>query len=174
MRQMLKLHPESRCEAVTAIDVEVQQTADGLSLRYRLRGDVSRLVIPQAEEPRRADELWRHTCFEAFLGGEGAAYRELNFSPSRCWAAYDFDGYRAGMRPAMVEPPGVEVANDTGGLELTARIAAAPGPLSLGLSAVIEEVGGRISYWALAHSQGRPDFHSPDCFALSLTAVERP
>ena len=33
-----------------------------------------------------ADELWRHTCSEAFLAaGDGAAYHELNFSPSGRW-----------------------------------------------------------------------------------------
>ena len=44
----------------------------------------------------------------------------------------------------------------------------------LGLSAVIEETGGRLSYWALAHPPGKPDFHHSDCFALELPAVVRP
>ena len=30
----------------------------------------SRFVIPEAEEPSRADELWKTTCFEAFLRGD--------------------------------------------------------------------------------------------------------
>lgn len=44
-------------------------------------------------------------------------------------------------------------------------------PWHLGLSAVIEERNGAISYWALAHSPGKPDFHHPDCFALKLAAA---
>jgi hypothetical protein len=44
-------------------------------------------------------------------------------------------------------------------------------PWHLGLSAVIEENDGRISYWALAHPPGKPDFHHPDCFALELPAA---
>jgi hypothetical protein len=44
----------------------------------------------------------------------------------------------------------------------------------LGLSAVIEEAGGRQSYWALAHPQGRPDFHHSDCFALEVPQTWRP
>jgi hypothetical protein len=37
-----------------------------------------------------------------------------------------------------------------------------------GLCAVIEEADGTISYWALAHPPGAPDFHHPDCFVLEL------
>jgi hypothetical protein len=43
----------------------------------------------------------------------------------------------------------------------------------LGLSAVIEEANGRLSYWALAHPPGKPDFHHSDCFALELPAPLR-
>ena len=35
---------------------------------------------------------------------------------------------------------------------------------------VIEELDGTKSYWALAHPPGKPDFHHPDCFALTLAA----
>ncbi|HEX8573739.1 MAG TPA: DOMON-like domain-containing protein [Allosphingosinicella sp.] len=45
-------------------------------------------------------------------------------------------------------------------------------PWRLGLSAVIEENNGRISYWALAHPPGKPDFHHPDCFGLELPAAK--
>ena len=37
----------------------------------------------------------------------------------------------------------------------------------VGFSAILEEEDGTISYWALAHAPGRPDFHHPDCFALT-------
>jgi hypothetical protein len=52
----------------------------------------SRFVLPDiAEEPRRAEELWQTTCFEAFMRVHGAeAYREWNFAPSGVWAAYAF------------------------------------------------------------------------------------
>jgi len=63
----------------------------------------ARFAIPETAEPERADELWKATCFEAFLralGGE--AYREWNFAPSGQWAAYDFRGRRTGMSEAEV------------------------------------------------------------------------
>lgn len=44
--------------------------------------------------------------------------------------------------------------------------------LQIGLSAVIEEMDGTKSYWALAHPAGKPDFHHPDCFTLELPPPE--
>lgn len=44
--------------------------------------------------------------------------------------------------------------------------------LQIGLSAVIATKEGAISYWALAHPPGKPDFHHKDCFALKLGAPD--
>jgi hypothetical protein len=44
--------------------------------------------------------------------------------------------------------------------------------LRLGLSAVIESCNGSLSYWALRHPAGKPDFHHADAFALGLEAPE--
>jgi hypothetical protein len=40
--------------------------------------------------------------------------------------------------------------------------------LLLGLSAVIEEDDGVVSYWALKHPPGPPDFHHASGFVLEL------
>ena len=44
-------------------------------------------------------------------------------------------------------------------------------PWHIGLSTIVEERNGRMSYWALAHPPGKPDFHDPSCFALELPAA---
>ncbi len=41
-------------------------------------------------------------------------------------------------------------------------------PATVSLAAVIEEDQGPISYWALAHPPGDPNFHHPDCFVARL------
>ncbi len=57
-------------------------------------------------------------------------------------------------------------------LQLEAVIAAADlpvgEPLELGLTAVIEEIDGSHTYWALHHPEARPDFHHRAGFTLSL------
>ena len=40
--------------------------------------------------------------------------------------------------------------------------------LRLGAAAVLEDDNGRLSYWALCHPPGKPDFHHPDGFVLEL------
>ncbi len=45
-------------------------------------------------------------------------------------------------------------------------------PLLNGLSAVIEDESGALSYWALKHARGKPDFHHADAFALTLPVIK--
>jgi len=45
-----------------------------------------------------------------------------------------------------------------------------PRPWQLAMTAVIEEQGGRKSYWAMAHPAGAPDFHDPACFTGLVAA----
>jgi hypothetical protein len=130
-----------------------------------------RFVIPEASEPTRADELWKTTCFEAFLRPLGEqGYREWNFAPSGQWAAYDFTGYRENMTPADTDnEPYIRMEDNFTWWALGATIAIpADTNWELGLSAVIEEKDGTKSYWALAHPREKPDFHDPGCFAAHL------
>jgi hypothetical protein len=47
-------------------------------------------------------------------------------------------------------------------------------PISMSLTAVIEEQNGTKSYWALAHPPGDPNFHHPACFMATLPPIDRP
>jgi hypothetical protein len=175
MRHTLLLHPDSRCDAVTSITVDATRMRDGeLALEYDVVGTIGGVRLPSGE-PGRGDRLWQHTCFEAFVGpGSGAAYYEFNASPSRQWAAYGFSNYREGMTPIESEPVSMDTEQARAGFVLRTafpldRLAGVrQASWRVGLSAVIEETNGRMSYWALTHPPGKPDFHHPDCFALEL------
>jgi hypothetical protein len=183
MRHALKLHPDSRCVAVTGIDVEVERPSGGnLMLRYVVTGTIGDLRIPPVTAPERVDELWKHTCFEAFVRpSKGVEYFEFNFAPSTQWAAYRFSGYRVGMSSAReISAPQIDVQSSDAQFELQVspgldRLPGLSGYADwrLGLSAVIEEAGGNRSYWALAHPPGKADFHHSDCFVLRLPAAGR-
>src|SRR5260370_30367195 len=93
----LRCHPSTRAEAVRAIEVRVRRSARELQMTFRLDGDIPRIRISPPGVPRFATELWRHTCFEAFVPIEGLpGYHEYNFAPSGEWAVYAFCGYRDG------------------------------------------------------------------------------
>ena len=157
--------------------MEVAPRGGGLVLDYRLTGATAKLVLPPPAAPTRADELWRRTCFEAFVRtATSEAYFEFNFSPSGAWAAYGFSAYRTGMSPARgLVAPLVEVARTAGSLRLRAWLEPpCDPPWRLGLSAVIEEGNGRKSYWALRHPPGRADFHHLEGFAYELPSADGP
>jgi hypothetical protein len=175
MRLALKLHPDSLCAAVTGVEVDVtRQQAGSLSLSYIVTGKIADLRLPPVAASARADELWRSTCFEAFIrAAPGAAYYEFNFAPSTQWAVYRFDSYRAGMRVATdIGAPRIEVQSAPERYTLRATLDLSGPPRDagwrVGLSAIIEETSGQKSFWALAHPPGKPDFHHADCFALEL------
>jgi hypothetical protein len=138
---------------------------------FGVSAPADRFVIPPLTEPWRADELWRTTCFEAFFGAAGSrTYREWNFAPRGNWAAYDFSACREGMAPADVpSPPYIRMEDNFTWWTVGATIAVDAEPKwELGLSAVLEEQDGIKSYWALAHSSEKPDFHARDCFIAKL------
>ena len=106
------------------------------------------------------------------MADDGPGYREFNFSPSGEWAAYAFRGYRDGDELDIELAPEIVLRQTGDRLELDAEICKdllPPGRrLRLGLSAVVEDADGVLSYWALRHPARKPDFHYTDAFALQL------
>ena len=106
------------------------------------------------------------------MSGEGPGYREFNFSPSGEWAVTAFHGYREGGEPVATHGPAIAVRRGGERLELDAEIRPECLPrgrsLRLGLSAVVEDEHGELTYWALRHAPGPPDFHQSDAFTLPL------
>jgi len=158
--------------SVQSLEVQVESSAGALNLRYSLSADLSRLKTPALKPMRRADELWKHTCFEAFLrAATGTGYCEVNVAPSTEWAMYSFDDYRQGMKPTNVpQPPVIAVDRSAHGLIVDVRLnlKVLPPSRALALTAVLEHEGGSLSYWSLQHPAAKPDFHHPDGFVLQI------
>lgn len=170
----LHSHPAAPSPAVSQLTVDLDGD-DVLVLHYRLRGSLDAVSIPAPAAPVRTDELWRHTCCELFVAADAAGYCEFNFSPSSAWAAYQFDGYRSGMRPLDLPTPIITTQQTPAELLLTVQLALGAVPvlqaareLRCALAAVIEEHSGHRSFWALAHPTAQPDFHHAQAFVLQL------
>ncbi len=169
-------HPQSDAGGIAAIDVTATLGQGGeFKLVYRVTGAIGALKIADPAIPDRVDGLWKNTCFELFVGNsEDKSYLEYNFAPSGQWAAYQFSGYRAEMAQLETEAPKISVVD--GGQFLTVSVKLyVPDTerhvdLWVGISAVAATKSGKISYWALAHPAGSPDFHHNDCFAIKLEA----
>jgi hypothetical protein len=185
----LARHPATRATAASGVSARIGRNAGGmLAVTYVIEGGLDRLRVPSRQEPSALSvgaRLWEHTCCELYIARTGLpAYHEFNFSPSGAWAVHGFERYRDG-RPlpgesnARAFEPHLSVKRGPARLELDAVIrldclspAHPAARLSIALSAVLEESDGSLSYWALRHPPGRPDFHHADCFALELAATD--
>ncbi len=171
-------HDDIPSAAIRSIETRLERTAsETLRVTYTLEGELSALRIPADGHTRVGERLWQHTCFELFVRAADAdRYHELNISPSRAWAVYAFAHYRQG--DALNDEglaPEIDVRSEPGKLALDATIdlarlsdSYAEAALAIGLSAVVEAADGSLSYWALSHPPGKPDFHHSDSFGLSI------
>ena len=155
-----------------------------LELSYNLRpaqhdGDLLDLVLPSAEikhpqiSGQRSDELWMHSCFEAFIGLPGSEkYWELNISPLGDWNLYCFNSYRNGGQPSVeAAAPLVTVRRTRRDCRCDVVLDLRPWwPIEampeLGLTMVLEEKSSRLSYWALSHPAKVADFHDRRSFQI--------
>jgi len=176
-------HPDSPRLPVETLTAAPRRLPGGkLEVVYRLTGDLAALAIPELSNTARADELWKHTCFEIFIRhADGPGYVEFNFTPAGQWAAYSFRSRRSGMQniAGVREAPigtmsfdrhfvlraEVNVLNIDGLPPLDA-------PWRAAISTVIEAADSkRRAYWAVAHPpEGNPDFHAPEGFVIDLPA----
>lgn len=176
MRHCLRPHPDTPPREIERVEVDTELRGGCVRLRYYVFGLIDALKLPTPAEQPDAEVLWRDTCFEMFARTAGSPwYDELNLSPSGKWIQFSFLAYREGREVLRTVVPDIVTSRRHDRFELTAYGALPEhGPWRLGLSAVIEEIDGTKSYWALAHAPGKPDFHHPDCFALELPAASAP
>lgn len=168
-------HPDNPPGLNQRVGVTLLLKPDGsLKLAYSIHGASSFMRIPSADQPAPPDALWRTTCCELFVvTGDGAGYREFNFSPSGQWAVYDFSAYRTPVEiPLPCPAPTVRSDSQAHRLDLDVTLSATALPagnlLPCALAVIVEAHDGRHGYWALAHPAGRPDFHHRDGFTLIL------
>jgi len=131
-----------------------------------------RVIWPQATSNagERHDNLWQHSCFECFVAQRHESdYYEFNFSPSKNWAFYHFQSYRAYKTSPPLENSEVSIQFDASGDKVTCNAKLKHGltilPADLGVSCVIETMQG-MYYFALSHEEAKPDFHQRRSFNL--------
>ncbi len=179
------------------IDCLVQRQGSRLSLSFCLSGDLTQVLLPSQsgrrnaaaasalrKDEKRKDELWKSTCFEAFIAPDTLSekegpYWELNVSPRGEWNVYRFDRYRQGQRPEnrisqilyQHETSALSYQNQIQiDLQEVAELHGVP-HWSVGITAVVTSpVDGGCSYWALTHCGSRPDFHRAESFSLKLAS----
>lgn len=157
------------------VHAAAQRLADGtLDLMFTLEGPLEKLEIP-AELGKQSGfhpELWKNTCFEAFVCHEGqAAYSEWNMAPTGEWAFFEFSRYRERVSADAPRGPTRCEWKQTGKRQLSLKAqlpCSLTGPLQLALTVVLKHASGETTYWALHHAGEKPDFHLRDSFRMRL------
>jgi hypothetical protein len=141
-----------------------------LVVNYQLLGDTGAVRWPAAAANERRDELWKHSCCELFIASAETSantrgYTEFNWSASGEWAAYEFGGYRKGMRDrSMPVTPAIECQLASAQWQMRVSLHW-PTPLHrMAAACIIEPLEGPLSYWALRHPSAKPDFHNAGGF----------
>jgi hypothetical protein len=181
--KLITLHhyPGSDSSPVEGISVfaGAQIQGQNLYLNFELKSETGYslpeifLDLPELSRVRKM-ELWKETCFEAFLpisGTEG--YYEFNASLSGDWDLFAFDSYRSGMR--RVELSGSSVPRlqfreshpnefRIGFILPLDELPSFQAIQRVGLTLVLK-VGETFTYWALHHDGAKPDFHLRTSFS---------
>lgn len=170
------LKPFSSMVLPIMINGSIVRHSNRFTISYSLTSAISELVISApADIPERRNNIWQETCFEFFLGLKDAErYWEFNLSPSGHWNVYRFKTYREARQEeeAFTSLPfNVISSTDAFMLDLEFdldKIIPADETLKVGISAVIKQRDGNTSYWALAHTGQKTDFHKRESFIIEL------
>lgn len=152
----------------------IERRHNQLNITYSFT-DSEAIIIPTAATPTRQFDLWEHTCCEFFLGlAHSTKYWEFNLSPAGHWNVFRFADYRQNIAEEMAfERLPFQIAARETSLQLSlkfdlGKIIAPEQSLAVGITTVIEEQTGQLSYWALSHPGKEADFHLRDSFIIAL------
>lgn len=108
------------------------------------------------------------TCFEMFLNPTGhKQYYEFNFSLEAAWNVYHFTGYRFPQPPTPTQDFEIESLSwKSKQLSVVLKNKSPFQKFDVGLTAVIKNKKNQITYFALKHESGKPDFHLAGGFTL--------
>ncbi|MBP9682586.1 MAG: hypothetical protein KBD76_14355 [Bacteriovorax sp.] len=161
------------------IHCEIHQNNESLFLSFRIREGLELVQLgTNTPNKQRVIKLWEKTCFEFFLKNEESAYVEFNFSAAFEWNCFYFK--RPGEPLCEWEPmqrPDTEILLSLDHFLLFTEIKKNQFPkgffdgehtLCAGLTSVIQDKKGQMSYWALDHLDTRPNFHHFDSFKYTF------
>jgi hypothetical protein len=158
----------------TEVQIELNVTAESLYVSYRIQRGLELIDLGSpTPHKERVMKLWEKTCFEFFIKNEKDSYVEFNFSPNFEWNCFYFPKKGEPLTEwTRMNRPSTEILLSMDHYFLVAEIRKELMPpgffdettlgeraLSVGLSTVIKDKSGIISYWALSHHDTRPNFH---------------
>lgn len=153
------------------IDCEFNTHEKSFFISYKLTGELDKVELGHTPRHERVIKLWEKTCFELFIKNERNEYMEFNFSPVFEWNAFYFTKKGDPLAEwKKINSVKLDILDSFEVFQLIAEIKKEDFPENFfdkcqaGITSVIKEKNGNLSYWALSHEDQRPNFHHFDSF----------
>ncbi|CAA6816502.1 MAG: Unknown protein [uncultured Sulfurovum sp.] len=153
-----------------SIETSIYLTATSMQITFIIKGALETYVFPQKSQPQRANELWKSTCFELFLGNsQKEAYYELNFSSSLAWNFYYLRSYRAELQELkLLSEPKISVKENEEVFKIVFELETETFSFkdfdSYNVASVLLTKEHECTFWSLKAFTDVPDFHHQDNF----------
>jgi hypothetical protein len=151
---------------------EIENQGTHLELKFELQDPLNHIKtnphffqsVPT--EAQRRDGLWKSTCFELFLKVPNkSTYYEFNFSPEGFWNLYHFSDYRKPHPPHRSEDFSItEWSWRSQVFKVALSNKTSVRDWSASITAVLQNLNHEVQYWALKHTDEKPNFHHFDSF----------
>ena len=139
-----------------------------LCISFYIKGKLDNYNFPSKSEKKRANELWKATCFELFLANsKNEAYYELNFSSSLAWNFYYLSGYRADVKEVQnISNPQIEVYKSDNEFKIVIEMELETLEEfdSCNVACILLNKKNKRTFWSVQHHLNRPDFHNKKNF----------
>ncbi len=173
MKKLIAFDPQFLQEFSISADLQIQ-TENTLQLQFEISDPMNEVdfesnhINTVGTQLNRENDLWKSTCFELFLNPVGEKnYFEFNFGLKPTWNNYVFDEYRKPQPVKLCydfEIQKMQWKKNKLKIDLLNRTAFQK--FNVSLTAVIKNKKNQVSYFALAHVESKPDFHSLKSFQL--------
>ena len=163
-----RLSPHSNIKNIE-IESSLVLTKQKIKVSFVVKGVSEEYIFPNIESLKRADELWKATCFELLLADDSEAYYELNFSSSLSWNFYLLDSYRAEPKEVeLLEEPMIscEYKNNEFHIlfELESKEINFEKFKSYNIATILLTKEKERTFWAIEHLGNKPNFHNKESF----------
>ena len=141
-----------------------------MKIEYEIIGDLSSYSFPKKTKQKRANELWKDTCFELFIANYSSTeYYEINTSPSTEWNAYHFTSYKKEMRESdLFSPPRISFYQSdnryTFSFEMTFRKNIFDKELLINLAVILLDKEEKRHFYSINRQNSSPDFHNRELY----------
>jgi len=149
---------------------EINKNNESLFISFKIDKGVELIDFGSpTPNKERVLNLWEKTCFEFFIKNQNNEYLEFNFSPAFEWNCFYFKEIRGPLKElCSMQRPATDILLSLEEFFLVTEIKKNYFPkgffeenchCDIGLTSVIKDRQGLASFWALAQSDSKPNFH---------------